>query len=248
MKKLLLIGILILIPACSSPQATATRDAQLFPTETSLPTLVPVTDTPAPTPTLEPTGTPFPRFFTSEFDGSLAGWVILQAGNESTPNITIENSRMLFQMDAPYTWVYGLYGTQDYDNVRIDTKFVNNALSPASIGLICRYSETDGWFEYNITTDGTYNLLYGKWLSNGISEYTPILDGASNAIQQSGVQQKIGMICNGTTVTMLIDDVIIRNSEVSRFALSSGKVGLTASSYENTPVIASFDSLTVSQP
>jgi hypothetical protein len=90
-----------------------------------------------------------------------------------------------------------LYGTHDYDNVHVETKFVNNAMSPASIGLICRYSETDGWFEYNVTTDGTYNLLYGKWLSNGII-VRPILDGSSNAIQQSGVEQQIGMICNAT--------------------------------------------------
>jgi hypothetical protein len=247
MKKLFLIGCLILIAGCA-PAATPTPLAPLFPTETPLPTPVPVTYTPAPTSTPEPTATPFPRFFTSEFDGSLAGWVILQAGNESVPNITVENSRLLFQMDAPYTWVYGLYGTHDYEDIRVDTKFVNNALSPASIGLICRYSETDGWFEYNVTTDGTYNLLYGKWLSTGVTEYLPILDGSSNAIQQSGAEQTIGMICSGTTVSMLIDDTIIRNSDVSRFELASGKVGITASSYENVPVIAAFDWVTVREP
>ncbi len=247
MKKLFLIGCLILIAGCQ-PTATPTPVAPLFPTETPLPTPVPATDTPAPTPTPEPTATPFPRFFTTEFDGSLAGWVILQAGNEATPTISMENNQLSLQMDAPYTWVYGLYGTQDYDNVRLDTKFVNHAMSPASIGLICHYSDTDGWFEYNVTTDGTYNLLYGKWLSSGVADYLPILDGSSNAIQQSGMEQTIGMICSGTTVTMLIDDNIIRNADVSRYELTDGKVGVTASSYENVPVIASFDWLKVSEP
>lgn len=246
MKKIFLIGYLLLITACQ-PQATPTPDAPLFPTNTPLPTPVPATDTPAPTFTPEPSPTPFPRFFTTEFDGSLAGWVILQAGSESVPNVTAENSRLLMQMDTPYTWLYGLYGAQDYDNVILEAKFVNNALSPASIGLICRYSETDGWFEYNITTDGSYNLLYGKWLSTGVAEYLPILDGGSNAIQQSGTEQRIGMICNGTTVTLLVDGTIIRNAETSRFELTSGKVGVTASSYENVPVIVSFDSVTVSE-
>jgi hypothetical protein len=248
MKKslLLLIGCLV-ITGCA-PQATPTPIAPLFPTETPLPTLVPVTDTPAPTSTPESTATPFPRFFTSEFDGSLAGWVILQAGNEAVPNITVENSRLLFQMDAPYTWVYGLYGTHDYADIRVDTRFVNNALSPASIGLICRYSDADGWFEYNVTTDGTYNLLYGKWLSNGVAEYRPILDGSSNAIQQSGAEQTISMICSGTTISMLIDDTLIRNADVGRFELASGKIGVTASSYENVPVIAAFDWVTVREP
>ena len=246
MKKLIFIGCLILLTACQ-PQATPTPEAPLFPTETPLPTPVPVTDTPAPTVTVEPSPTPFPRSFTAEFDSSLAGWVILQAGNEATPNITNENSRLLLQMDAPYTWVYALYGTHDYENVTVSTKFVNNAMSPASIGLICRYSETDGWIEYNVTTDGTYNLLYGTWLSTGVADYRPILNGSSSAIQQSGVEQQIGLICNGTSVSMLIDGTVIRNAEVARFELTSGKVGITASSYENTPVIASFDWVTVSE-
>ncbi len=239
-------GCLILLTACQ-PQATPTSEPPLFPTNTALPTPMPATDTPAPTFTPEPSPTPFPRYFTSEFDDSLTGWVILQAGNEAVPNITVENSRLLMQMDAPYTWVYALYDPQDYDNVSLETKFVNNAMSPASIGLICRYSETEGWFEYNVTTDGTYNLLYGRWLSNGVSEYLPIVDGGSNAIQQSGAEQRIGMICNGTTISLLIDGTIIRNADASRFELTSGKVGVTASSYENVPVIASFDWVTVSQ-
>src|SRR6266545_2976567 len=92
MKKLL-IGCLILITACQ--QATPTPVAPLFPTETPPPTPIPITDTPAPTPTLEPSPTSFPQFFTNEFDSSLAGWAILQAGNDSAPNVNTENSRLL---------------------------------------------------------------------------------------------------------------------------------------------------------
>jgi hypothetical protein len=36
--------------------------------------------------------------------------------------------------------------------------------------------------------------------------------------------------------------------DVTRYERTSGKVGITASSYENTPVIASFDSVRVSTP
>jgi len=247
MKKSFLLGCLILLVACQ-PAATPTASASFFPTATALPTPVAVTETLAPTPTLEPTPTPFPQFFTDEFDALQAGWVILQAGNDSIPNITNESSRLTLEMDSPYTWVYALYGAQDYINVRVDTKFVNNALSPASIGLICHYSETDGWLEYNVTTDGTYNVLYGKWLSNGIADYLPVLDGSSNAIQQSGVEQQISLICTDTTLTLLIDEKIIRNADVSRYELTGGKIGVTASSFENTPVIASFEWVKVSEP
>ena len=246
MKKLLIV-VLLLMTACQS--ATPTPAPSLFPTETPSPTLVPATFTPTLTFTPEPTGTPFPMFFSTEFDdASMTGWVILQGGNEAVPNIAVEDSRLLLQMDAPYTWVYSLYGAQDYENVRLDTKFVNNAMTPASAGLICHYSETDGWLEYNVTSDGTYNVLYGKWLDSGVVDYLPIVDGSSNAIQQSGMEQQIGVICSGTTMTLLIGDTIIRNVDVSRYELTDGKVGVTGSSYENTPVIVAFDWVKVSEP
>jgi hypothetical protein len=244
----LLVGCLLLITACGP--ATPTSVAPLFPTAT-LPasqTPISVTDTPQPTPTLEATPTPLPRLFTNEFDSSLAGWVILQAGNEATPNIKNENSNLILQMDSPYTWVYAVYGAQDYGDIRIDAQFVNQAGSPAAIGLMCRYSETDGWFEYNVATDGTYNVLYGKWLSNGIADYLPILSGSSNAIQPSGASQEIGVICSGATLSLFVGQNLIRRVDVSSYELATGKVGLTASSFENTPVIAAFTWVKVSEP
>jgi hypothetical protein len=187
-------------------------------------------------------------FFTDEFDSLSAAWTTLQAGSDAALNITTENSRLSIQTDSPYTWIYSLYGPQEYGDVRIDTKFVNNALTPASAGLICRYNETDGWLEYNVTTDGSYNLLYGKWLASGVADYLPVVDGTSNAIPQSGMDLQIGLLCSGTTATLFINDTVIRNADVSRFELASGKVGLAASSYENTPVIVSFDWFKVSGP
>ena len=251
MKKLIL-GCLLFITACGSAltPVSPTPLPPLFPTATVSPTpaFVPLTNTPQPTSTLEPTPTPFPRFFTDEFDTSLAGWVFLQAGNEATPNIKNENSSLILQMDSPYTWVYAVYGAQDYDNLRVDAKFVNNALSPASIGLMCRYSETDGWLEYNVSTDGTYNVLYGKWLASGVADYLPILSATSNAIQPSGAAQEIGLICSDNFLSLFIDQTLIRRVDVSSYKLTTGKVGLAASSFENTPVIATFDWVKVSEP
>ena len=247
MKKLL-IGCLILITACQPAAEASTPVAPLFPTATLPPTLIPATVTPQPTPTLESTATPLPRLFTNEFDASLAGWVILQAGSDSVPNIETENSDLILQMDSPYTWVYAIYGAQDYDDIRIDAEFTNQAGSPSSIGLICRYSESDGWFEYNVSTDGTYNVLYGHWLANGIADYLPILSASSREIQPSGASQEIGLVCSDTTVSLFVNQILIRRADVSRYELAEGKVGLTASSFENTPVIAAFDWVKVSEP
>ena len=249
MKKLLL-GYLVLLTACQP--ATSTPVTPLFPTATlaATQTPIPATVTPAPTasPTLEPSPIPLPRFFTNEFDSSLAGWVILQAGNEAAPNIKSENSNLILQMDSPFTWVYAIYGAQDYDDIRIDARFSSQAGSPASIGLICRYREPGGWLEYNVSTDGTYSVLYGQWLASGIADYLPVLSASSAAIQPSGASQEIGLICSGTTLSLFIDQTLIRNVDVSRYELAGGKVGLTASSFENTPVVAAFDWMKVNEP
>lgn len=246
MKKILLIGCLILITACQTE--TPTPKPSSFPTATLPPTPVSVTNTPEPTPTLEPTPTPLPRFFTQEFDSSFAGWVILQAGKETIPNIAIENGTLRFQMDSPYAWLYALYGAEDYADVHVETEFVNSALSPASIGLVCRYSETDGWFEFNVSTDKTYSVLYGRWLDTGIADYLPIMGGSSKEIGQSGETQHIGLTCSGTTLYLRINGNIVRSVDVSSYELAEGRVGLTASSFENIPVIAVFKRVTVSEP
>ena len=246
MKKILLFGFLIITSACQT--ATPTLAPSLFPTSTLLPSPIPATVSPEPSPTLELSPTPFPRLFTEEFDSALTGWVILQAGNESVPNIKNENSNLILQMDSPYTWLYALYGAQDYSNIRIDTQFENRALTPSTAGLICRYSDKGGWYEYNVSTDGTYNVLYGSWLSVGISDYLPIIDGTSNEIQPTGTMQKIGLTCSDAILWLYINDKLIRKVDVSRYALTDGKVGVTTSSFENTPIVTAFNSVTISEP
>ena len=246
MKKIFLFGFFLLTVACQ--QATPTLPPSLFPTSTPQPTLMPVTVTPGPSPTLAPSPTPFPRLFTNEFDSSLEGWVILQAGNDSVPNIKTENGSLILQMDSPYTWLYALYGPQDYFNIRIDTQFTNRALTPASTGLICRYSEQKGWFEFNIFADGTYNVLFGRWLSVGVVEYLPIADGTSKEILPTGTTQTIGLSCADTTLWLYVNETLIRKVNVENYELGEGKIGITASSYENTPIVVGFDWVKVSEP
>lgn len=246
MKKCIVVGFLLLTSACGA--ATPTPIASFFPTSTVPPSPIPATAAPRPTSTPEPSPTPFPRLFTENFNASLAGWAILQAGNDSVPNVKIENSHLTLEMDSPYTWLYAIYGAQDYDNVRINAQFTNRALTPASGGVICRYSEDQGWYEFNISADGTYNVLLGRWLSAGVTDYLPITDGSSKAIQPSGAVQKIGLVCSDTTLSLYINGTLIRNLDVSSYSLSIGKVGVAASSFENSPIVVGFDSVTISEP
>ncbi len=249
MKKLFLGLLLLLLTACQtaapspspSPAPTATLPASPTPAPAS-PTPAPPTLTPPP-----PNPTPLPRYYTHEFDSPLAGWEVLQAGSETTPNVTAEGGALRLQMDVPYAWLYALYSAEEYSDVYLETEYINSALTPAAAGLICRYSETEGWLEYNVLTDGTYNVLYGKWLDNGIADYTPLLDGTTQ-VKQSGDLQQIALTCSGTTLYLHLNGNIIRSVNVEQFNLPAGKVGLTASSFENAPVIAVFQRLTINEP
>ena len=248
MKKILLFGCLILITACQPATATQPPAPSFFPTSTLPPSPIPATFTPAPTSTPAPSPTPFPRLFTNEFDSSLEGWAILQAGSDAVPSVKTENSSLILQMDIPFTWLYALYGAQDYADVRIDTQFTNRALTPSSIGLVCRYSEEQGWFEFNIASDGTYNVLYGKWLSVGVVDYLPITDGSSRDILPSGATQTIGLSCSGTTLSLYINNSLFRQVDIARYELTEGKIGMNASAYETTPIVIGFDWVTVGEP
>ena len=85
------------------PDGNTYAVAPLFPTETPSPSPVPATDTPTPTFTPEPTSTSFPKYFTTEFDSdfSLTGWVILQAGNDAVPDVTVQENKLHVQTDFP---------------------------------------------------------------------------------------------------------------------------------------------------
>ncbi|MFZ5884508.1 MAG: hypothetical protein ACOYYI_12075 [Chloroflexota bacterium] len=248
MKKLLFIGLILLTSACQTATSTPAPATPPAPTATLPPTPIPATSTPQPTPTPAPSPTPFPRFFTQEFDSPLEGWLILQAGSETSPNVNVEGGALRLQMDVPYAWLYALYGAEEYADVYIEAEYVNSALTPAAAGLVCRYSETEGWLEYNVLTDGTYNVLYGKWLETGIADYLPILDGTAPGIRQSGDVQQIALTCSGTTLYLHLNGNVIRSVNVESYNLSAGKVGVTASSFENAPVIAVFNRLTVREP
>ena len=174
--------------------------------------------------------------------------MILQAGNDAVPNINTENGSLVLRMDFPYTWLYVLYGAHDYADVRLSAQFIHLGGSPASAGIICRYSEADGWFEYNVSSDGTYNLLKGRWLANGITEYLPILSAASREIQPTGASQQIGLTCAGTTLGLYINQTLIRNVDVTNYGLTEGKIGLNTSAFENVPVTTALEWVEVGEP
>ena len=246
MKKIFIIGFLALTVACQPAIATLPPESTL--TATVLAPTKPATVTPTiiPTETLSPT--PSPRFFTENFDVLPPVWSIIQTGNEASPQIKSEGGALTFELNAPYIWTYAIYGPHDYKDIRINASFENRGASPESIGLVCRYSEQNGWYEFNISTDGTYNVLYGQWMAQGVASYIPIVNDTTEYLKRGETQYKLGLMCQQNVLWLYINQKLLRKLDVTRYGLSEGKVGLAVSSFENMPVIAAFDWVEVSEP
>ena len=253
MKKLYLIGLLILTGCLnvtpeptSTPQATLTR---IIPTTEPVTSPQTITPTIVPSPTATVTPLPPERYFAEEFDTVPEYWSILYAsGDSSRVDISSEDSSLTFELSSPNAWLYAIYGAFEYESVHIETHVESRGSNVHEVGLVCNYDEQDGWFEFNIFGDGTYNLLYGQWLDESIAHYIPILNDASDRIVTGNAINEIGLDCYENIVQLYVNGKIIRKLDVERFGLLGGKVGLSLASFEEAPVILSIDWVKVSEP
>lgn len=245
MKKLFLfIGCLIFITACQS--ATATSQTEPTPqaaTQTPPPPAT-ATLTFTPTPTLPPT--PVPLFFTEEFNTDLGAWVSFQTGGAESPNVNLENDLLRIDFSSPNTWYYAIHNAHEYTNVFVSAKF--SGTPSGSIGVICDYSESNGWYEFNLASDGTYSVLFGQWLAEGIAQYTPIAIDTTEYLKAGNLDHEIGLTCQGNILLLHINGKLFRKLDVTRYGLTAGRIGINASSFDEIPAIAIFDWVTVNEP
>jgi hypothetical protein len=240
MKKIIAIGLLLLTAACNMP-ATPVPTAESTPSQTPPPTPIPTSPTPdIPTAAVaSPTPEPPPYYFTDEFDTGSPYWEILQTGGLGEPTFAYENSALRIDISSPDTWSVGIHNAHSYPNVFIHARA--SASPSGSVGLICRYDESKGWFEYNISSDGTYNALYGQWLAPGIAKYIPIIADRSGQLSAGSLNYEIGLSCQDNFIFLYVNDALIRRLDVTNFGLVEGKIGITASSLNESPITALFE-------
>jgi hypothetical protein len=251
MKKILLSG-LLLLTACQTVTAmpTLTATHALKATGTA-----PSTNSPTPTDVFTPSPTfttePPPRYFGGDVNPQSEEWVVHLASGESMPQVKVENGFLTFFLTQAYTWVYATYDAYDYTNIHIEAIMQSRQVSPSSMGLVCRYSD-NGWYEFTISEDGSYSVLFGQWLADEIATYTPVATDTSEYVhtgrEEGYVVNKIGLTCQEDILWLYLNEKLFRKLDVSRFGINAGKVGVTAASFENTSVIAAFGNISVSEP
>lgn len=232
MKKIL-IGCILLLTACQEAALNTTVEANLPPT--AIPTLD------SATPTLPPTATTFPTplYFTDEFDIVSPYWEIFQTGGTTAPLAAVENGSMRIAMDAADTWSIGIYNANTYSNVFVRAQA--SVTPTGSIGVVCRYDESSGWFEFNLGSDGTTSLLFGQWLTPGIAQYKPINTESAAQVSPAGQGNVVGLFCEDNFLHLYVNDTLILNVDVTNYGLTEGNIGITASSFAEAPMSASFE-------
>ena len=247
MHKILLIALVGFSTACgthlTTPTATTPADS-ITPTQANSgsPTVMMVE---SPTPTFTPMQTPVPMYFTEGFESDLRAWVTFQTGGATLPIPEIENGHLRLDINSSNVWFYAIHDIHEYPDVHVSAKVA--ATPSGALGLICRYGE-NGWFEYNISSDGKYSVLFAQWLGEGIAQYSPIRTDESEYLQPGELAYEIGLTCQGNHLLLHVNGKLFRKLDVSRYALTSGRIGLSFASFEEVPMIAAVDWVKVNFP
>jgi hypothetical protein len=230
-------------PAATTEPGTAT--ATLSPTSTSTSTSTPQPSAIPPT----ATGTPLPavRVFKDDFSQDSPYWSFLQVdAGQSSARPEVKSGFLLFDLPAPNQWLYALYEPFAYTDVRLDADVQVRGGPQGTPGLVCRYDNERGWYEFDIHEDQTYVLLYGQWLADGVARYTPLVRAGSEKILPS--ENEMGLLCEGDTLTPYINGTQLRRQQEKTFALTSGKIGVAASAFEDGPVVIAYDWMQAALP
>lgn len=260
---LLLTGLACSFVRSLAPQAPEAPAGAAQQKPTTKPNLSPAfTSTAAPTSppvaTARPTDPPTPeaqQFFTDEFDTD-NGWqyFVIDGNNsqitiETNPNMTvsIDGGLLAFDLQDENLWVYYLYQSFEYENVRLDTRVNNRGANNNNVSLICRYTDT-GWYEFNIANNGLYWILVATVDQKQKVLYDLIYNGGSSKIKSGKETNEYAAICKGNELSLFINGEEARTVTDTRHGLSSGQVGVSVSSFDSLPITVDFEWVKISEP
>ena len=185
-------------------------------------------------------------FRVEEFDQYSDWWTwFLTSGDENYTDIYFDNGRMKFDLTDTDIYAYLTYDEYIYDDVYLHAVVENRGRNTNSVSLLCRYDENKGWYEVNFGSDGLYDILrFDGSLDNG--GYKLLASGGSNNIRTGMEYNEYTISCEGNTITLWINGV--QTNSVRDNSFKEGLIGISASSYNVTPINVEFESLEIGVP
>lgn len=177
-----------------------------------------------------------------DFSGNINGWGMMErAGGD----IEIAYGGMLFSVYLPDFMFWSVTGGDFQDTrVEVDAVLVEGPTND-NFGVICRYQDEENFYGFLLSHDGYYGIF--KYMGGNV--ITASSEGKlafSEEIRQGGVVNHIEAVCEGDTLSLIVNDSVLASVEDDSFA--SGKVGLIAGAYADPGVIVLFDNFKVYQP
>ena len=220
----------------ASPQFSTTRSRTNSPAPTS-----DQINTPIPSPT------PPPKFFTDEWDGNTYNWKWFStSGNDNFWDVYNEAGFLVFSLLGKDTNAYFVYTPWDYDNVKISTQIEVRSNRKSSTVIICNYSERNGWYEFDIGTDGLWEVRLHD--TQGKTGYLSLISGGSLAIQTGQGVNECTATCNGNHLYLAINGSEVLDFTDGIMKFGRGKIGLGVISYSQVPVLVESAWVKINQP
>ena len=216
-----------------TPTNTQVVVQQPEPTEEDLPTEEPVSSQP-------------PAYFVEDFDGDISSWsYFLMNGNENLMDLYTDNSRLIFDLQGTYQWVYVLYDEYTYDSVQLDLYAENRGKNTNNISLVCNYSDRDGWYEFNISNGGLYDILVYSEIDG---DYFRLQSGGSTNINMGRATNLYTAVCDGNYLALYINGYLEKEVVDNKYNLREGQVGFGVSSFDVTPILVEVDYFSIDLP
>jgi hypothetical protein len=227
-------------PQQEQPQQVAPTDPPAVPTEP-----------PPPTATEEPAAS---MYFTEDFNNDLSSdWDLFTVtGSDSADpdklTLSVEDGYLNWDFDSEYLYAYLFYNAFEYEDVRLEVRADNRGRNNNSVSLICRYDPDTGWYEFNITNGGLYDILYAEVTSKGDISYNTITNGGSNAIKQGKDVNEYAIECKGNELSLFINGDEVNTITERKYDLRKGQIGVSVSSFNVLPIQIDMDWVTISEP
>jgi hypothetical protein len=156
--------------------------------------------------------------------------------------------KLAWNFDTKGLAYYQLYNAFTYQDVKLETSYDNRGVNSNAVSLICRYDPNVGWYEFNITNSGLYNIYAMEVLDGGKYRYNRIANGGSFAIKQGKGTNEFAATCQGQQLTLRINGEKVASIAEPKYGFGEGRVGIGVASVDVLPVTIQMESFKVSEP
>jgi len=177
------------------------------------------------------------------FDDNKNDWDVFQQDNASGQ---IENGQMIMKViEAESSFmIYSGLSLSDVD-ITFDATIQEGTPANSAFGAMCRRTNTDNRYMFDISGDGSYMLnkrIDGKLET--IVDWSP----SSEIKTGTGDTNRVRIVCSGSNLELYVNDKLLISAQDT--SITGGTFALQAGRFkeDNKPVTVAFDNLEVKYP